>query len=57
MALSRELDLAVRNLQFRVRGQGRGGSSPRPERFVPEDAERMAGCEMALDVKVLCTVA
>jgi len=30
---------------------GRGGGSPRPERFVSEDAERAAGCEMALDVE------
>src|SRR5271157_4186392 len=28
-----------------------GGGSPRPERFVSEDAECAAGCEMALDVK------
>jgi hypothetical protein len=32
-------------------GSGRGGGSPRPERFVSEDAERAAGCEMALDVE------
>ncbi len=32
-------------------GSGRGGGSPRPQRFVSEDAERVAGCEMALDVK------
>ena len=32
-------------------GSGRGGCSPRPERFVSEDAERAAGCEMALDVE------
>jgi hypothetical protein len=24
---------------------------PRPDRFVSEDAERAAGCEMALDVE------
>ena len=30
---------------------GRRGGSPRPERFVSEDAERAAGCEMALDVE------
>ena len=30
---------------------GRGGSSPRPERFFAGDAERAAGCEMALDVE------
>ena len=32
-------------------GSGRGGGSPRPERFVSEDAERVAGGEMALDVE------
>jgi hypothetical protein len=30
---------------------GLGGGSPRPERFVPEDTKRAAGCEMALDVE------
>src|SRR5580704_6714581 len=30
---------------------GRGGGSPRPERFVWEDAKRAAGGEMALDVE------
>ena len=29
----------------------RGGGSARPERFLAEDAERAAGCEMALDVE------
>ena len=32
-------------------GSGRGGGSPRPERFISEDAERVAGREMALDVE------
>ena len=32
-------------------GSRRGGGSPRPERFVSEDAERAAGCEMALDIE------
>ena len=32
-------------------GSGRGGGSPRPERFISEDAERAAGHEMALDVE------
>jgi hypothetical protein len=32
-------------------GSGRCGGSPRPERFVSEDAERAAGCEMALDIE------
>ena len=30
---------------------GRGGGSPRPERFVSEDAKRAAGGEVALDVE------
>src|ERR1700733_14076863 len=30
---------------------GRGGGSPRPERFVSQDAKRAAGCEMTLDVE------
>ena len=30
---------------------GRSGGSPRPEGFFAEDAERAAGCEMALDVE------
>ena len=30
---------------------GRGGGSPRPERFVSEDTKRAAGSEMALDVE------
>jgi hypothetical protein len=30
---------------------GCGSSSPRPESFFSEDAERAAGCEMALDVE------
>ena len=32
-------------------GSGRGGGSPRPERFISEDAECAAGGEMALDVE------
>jgi hypothetical protein len=32
-------------------GSGRGGGFPCPERFVSKDAERVAGCEMALDVE------
>jgi hypothetical protein len=28
-----------------------GGGSPRPERFVSEDAERAAGCDVALDIE------
>jgi hypothetical protein len=34
-------------------GSRRGGSSPRLERFVSEDAGCVAGDEMALDVEVL----
>ena len=30
---------------------GCGGGSPRPESFFSEDAERAAGCEMALEVE------
>ena len=30
---------------------GCGGGLPRPESFFSEDAERAAGCEMALDVE------
>jgi hypothetical protein len=50
-ALSRQLNLAVRNLQFPVPGSCRGHGSPSPERFVSEDAERGASGEMALDVE------
>src|SRR5208282_1357353 len=32
-------------------GSGRGGGSPRLERFFSEDVERVAGSEMALDVE------
>jgi hypothetical protein len=32
-------------------GSGGGRSPPRLERFVSEDSERGAGCEMALDIK------
>jgi hypothetical protein len=35
----------------RTSGSGRGNSSPRPEGFLSQDAERAAGCEMALDVE------
>ena len=38
-------------LEVPVFGLRRGGGSPRLERFVSEDAERAAGCEMALDVE------
>jgi hypothetical protein len=38
-------------LEVPVFGLRRGGGSPRPQRFVSEDAERVAGCEMALDVE------
>jgi hypothetical protein len=32
-------------------GLGSGSGFPCPERFVSKDAERVAGCEMALDVE------
>ena len=51
MALSREPNLARAKIGSLNSGSGRGGGSPRPERFVSEDAERAAGCEMALDVE------
>jgi hypothetical protein len=38
-------------LEVPVFGLRRGGGSPRLERFFSEDAERAAGCEMALDVE------
>jgi hypothetical protein len=50
-ALSREPNLAARRLGIPSSGSGCGGGSPRPERFVSEDPERVAGCEMALDVE------
>ena len=50
-ALSRELEFGRANFGKSGSGSCRGGGSPRPERFVSEDAERAAGCEMALDVE------
>src|SRR5271166_4799892 len=38
-------------LEVPVFGLRRGGVSPRLERFFSEDAERAAGCEMALNVE------
>jgi hypothetical protein len=38
-------------------GLGSGGGFPCPERFVSYDAERVAGCEMTLDVEGLKTAA
>jgi len=35
----------------RTSGSGRRNSSPRPEGFLSQDAERAAGCEMALDIE------
>ena len=49
--LSREPNLARAKIGSPNSGSGCGGGSPRPERFVSEDAERAAGCEMALDVE------
>ena len=51
MALSRELNFGRVKIGSLSSGSGRSGGSPRPERFVSEDAEREAGCEMALDVE------
>jgi hypothetical protein len=51
MALSHELNLALRNFGSPSSGSSRSGGSPRPERLVSEDSERAAGCEMALDVE------
>jgi hypothetical protein len=45
------LNLAAGKLEKLSSDSGRGGGSPRPERFFSEDAERAAGCEMALDVE------
>jgi hypothetical protein len=42
---------ATRNFGRPILDSCRGSSSPCPERFVSEDAERAAGCEMALDVE------
>src|SRR6516225_435580 len=50
-ALSRELELAVRNLEVPVFCSRRGGGPPGLESFVSEDAERVTGGEMALDVE------
>jgi hypothetical protein len=44
-------DLAVRNLEVPVFCSRRGGGPPRLESFVSEDAERVTGGEMALDVE------
>jgi len=51
MALSRELNWAVRNLDVPVWGSGGGDGSPRPQRVPSKGAECAAGCEMALDVE------
>jgi hypothetical protein len=50
-ALSRELNLAARNLEVPVLNLRRGSGSPRLESFFSEDAVCVAGCEMALDVE------
>ena len=51
MALSREPNLARAKSGSPNSGSGCGSSLPRPESFFSEDAERAAGCEMALDVE------
>ena len=50
-ALSREPNLARARIGSLNSGSGCGRSSPRLESFFSEDAERAAGCEMALDVE------
>jgi hypothetical protein len=50
-ALSHQLELAARSVEKPSSGSGRGSGSPRPERFLSEDAERAAGCEMGLGVE------
>ena len=50
-ALLRKLEFSPCAYASSNSGSGRGGGSPRPKRFVSEDAERLARCEMALDVK------
>ena len=42
-ALSRELELAARNSDILGLDSGSSSGSPRPERFVSEDAERATG--------------
>src|SRR5690242_13099824 len=50
-ALSRELVFAGRNSRSWRLVSGSSSRAPRPEGFLSEDAERAAGCEMALDVE------
>ena len=50
-ALSREPNLARAKIGSPNSGSGCGSSLPGPESFFSEDAERAAGCEMALDVE------
>jgi HEAT repeats len=49
--VSRELKFGRPKIGKPSSNSGRGGGSPRPERFFAEDPERAAGCEMALDVE------
>ena len=49
--MSRELNFGRVKIGRLSSGSGRGGGSPHPERFVSEDAERAAGCEMTRDVE------
>ena len=49
--LSREPNLARAKIGSPNSVSGCGSSLPRPESFFSEDAERAAGCEMALDVE------
>ena len=50
-ALSRELEFGRAQSGGPDSDLGRRGGSPRPERFLSEDAERAAGRQMALDVE------
>ena len=50
-ALSRQLERRRAKFASPSSSSGRGSNSPRPERFVPEDAERVTGCEMTLEVE------
>ena len=50
-ALSHQLGSARRGFGRPAETSSGGGGSPRPERFVSEDAKRAAGCEMTLDVE------
>jgi hypothetical protein len=52
-ALSQELFRGPRVLRALGRGSGGRCCLPRLKRFASEDAERVAGCEMTLDVEIV----